>query len=228
VLATPCIRFTTAMQPLLDWLAASEQFFQNLGWLGLLAFGLLMTAAGIASLPLSPLAIAAGVMFGLGKGLLAVQLGTTLSAAVNFLISRHIARDLVARKISTHPKFRAVDAAVGREGWKIVAMLRLVPTPFGLLNYAFGLTAVRFVPYLLATAVTIIIPNTFFTWLGATAQAGLQAALGAGRPRHPMETVFMLIGLGAAFAVMFYTTKLARAAIARRDESLASDTSTAG
>lgn len=216
------------MQPLLDWLAASEQFFQNLGWLGLLAFGLLMTAAGIASLPLSPLAIAAGVMFGLGKGLLAVQLGTTLSAAVNFLISRHIARDLVARKISTHPKFRAVDAAVGREGWKIVAMLRLVPTPFGLLNYAFGLTAVRFVPYLLATAVTIIIPNTFFTWLGATAQAGLQAALGAGRPRHPMETVFMLIGLGAAFAVMFYTTKLARAAIARRDESLASDTSTAG
>ena len=47
---------------------------------------------------------------------------------------------------------RAIDRAVEREGLKIVLLLRLSPIfPFNLLNYALGLTGVRFTDYVIAS-----------------------------------------------------------------------------
>jgi uncharacterized membrane protein YdjX (TVP38/TMEM64 family) len=66
-----------------------------------------------------------------------------LGATLAFLIGRYFARQWVAARLANYPKFKAVDEAVAREGWKIVALTRLSPVfPFSLLNYAFGLTNV--------------------------------------------------------------------------------------
>ncbi|MEQ1861561.1 MAG: VTT domain-containing protein [Chthoniobacteraceae bacterium] len=209
------------MKLLTDWLASSQDYFQNLGWIGVVAFAAMMALAGMAAVPMSPFAITAALCFGFGRGFVAVQLGTMLSAAVNFLVSRHLARARVQKRLAANGKFRAIDAAVGREGWKIVALIRFVPLPFGMVNYAFGLTAVRFWPYILATAVPILLPNAFFVWLGTTAQIGLEVATGTGRQRHPLEIGMMGLGVLAALAVLTYVTKIARRAIAQRDETLA-------
>ena len=186
----------------------------------MLAFALTMAVAGLASIPLSPFAITAGLIFGFGRGLLTVQLGTLLCAALNFLISRHVARDFVQRKLATHPKFRAIDAAVGREGWKIVALMRFVPMPFGLMNYAFGLTCIPFWPYVIATAFPIVLNNVIFVWSGTAAKEGLAAASGATDAAHPIKIAMMVLGILAAFAAMTYVTKIARQAVAQRDETL--------
>ena len=203
------------MRLITDWLASSEQFFQQLGWLGLLVFAFAMALAALVMAPLSVFAIAAGIIFGGWRGFVAVEIGTAISAALNFLISRYVARAPIQRRMERNPKFRAIDAAVGREGWKLVALLRFVPMPFGLMNYLLGLTAIRFWPYLGATISTIWVGNAAFAYVGATAQAGLAAVAGKGHARHPMETVFMVVGLIAAFAAMAYVTKVARAAVAR-------------
>lgn len=208
------------MKQLTEWLASSQEFFHGLGAFGIFAYALTMTLAGLASLPLSPLAITGGLVFGFGKGFLTVQLGTALSAAVNFLVSRHLARGYVQAKLAGHAKFKAIDSAVGREGWKIVAILRFVPMPFGLVNYAFGLTAVRFWPYLVATFFPIILGNAFFVWMGTTAEAGISAATGVGRQRHPLEFGMMGLGVLAAFTAMVVVTRIARQAVAQRDETL--------
>jgi uncharacterized membrane protein YdjX (TVP38/TMEM64 family) len=208
------------MKALTDWLASSEQYFHQLGWLGVLAFAGVMVLAGLASLPLSPFAIAAGAMFGLGRGFAAVVLGTGLSAALNFLISRYVARGVVQRRLAKDQRFTLIDEAIGREGWKIIALLRFVPMPFGLANYLYGLTAIRFWPYLAATVVAIIPANLFITWLGATAGMTLHAAAGTTRPRHPMEYVFLFAGLACALAALLYVTRIARAALARRGTEL--------
>lgn len=203
------------MKALTDWLASSEQFFHQLGWFGIFAYALLMAAAGLVAAPLSVFAVTAGAIFGPIRGFLAIEMATVLSAAANFLIARYVARGPILARVSRNPKFGAIDQAIGREGWKIVALLRCVPIPFGFMNYALGLTAIPFWQYLVATALAIIPGNIFFAWLGATAHAGLTAATGAGRPHHPMETVFMVVGLVAAFSAMFYVTKVAKAAVAR-------------
>jgi hypothetical protein len=57
----------------------------------------------------------------------------------------------VAAKLSS-PRWRKLDKEVEKNGWKVVAFTRLIPLfPFNLLNYAFGLTGVKFSHYALAT-----------------------------------------------------------------------------
>jgi uncharacterized membrane protein YdjX (TVP38/TMEM64 family) len=174
-----------------------------------------MAVVAIGMAPLSIFAIAAGMIFGGWRGFIAVEIGTALSAAINFLLARYVARAPIQRRMEQNPKFRAIDAAIGREGWKLVVLLRFVPMPFGLMNYLLGLTAIRFWPYLGASASAIWVGNAVFAYLGATAHAGLAAVTGGGRARHPMETVLMIVGLVAAFGAMLYVTKIARAAVAR-------------
>jgi uncharacterized membrane protein YdjX (TVP38/TMEM64 family) len=203
------------MRLLTDWLASSEQFFQQLGWMGVLLYALVMALVALGMAPLSIFAIAAGMIFGGWRGFVAVELGTVLSAAINFLLARYVARAPIQRRMEKNQKFRAIDAAIGREGWKLVALLRFVPMPFGLMNYLLGLTAIRFWPYLGASVGSIWVGNSVFAYLGATAHAGLAAVTGQGRPQHPMETVLMIVGLVAAFSAMLYVTKVARAAVAR-------------
>ncbi len=206
------------MSALIEWLTASQQFFQGLGWLGVLAYVGLIVAVQLFPVPLSPVAIAGGVFFGFARGFIAISLGTAIGAAINFLIARHLAREAVARRLGRSERFRLIDAAIGREGWKIVALLRFCPIPFGVANYCYGVSAIPFGPYILATIGAVVPGNVFFPWLGASANASLAPVLGTGRPRHPLEYVLLFAGLAAAFGALTYVTRLARAAVANHGD----------
>ncbi len=80
-------------------------------------------------------------------------------------------------------------------------------------NYAYGLTAVRFWPYAVATFIAILPANCFFVWLGVSAQEGFAAAAGTARARHPGEYVLLGVGLVAAFCALAYITRVAKAAL---------------
>ena len=197
-------------------LTSSQDYFLQLGWLGILLYAGGVALAGLVCAPLSPLAVAGGMMFGFGRGFVAITLGTALSAAGNFLVARYLLRGPIARRLEKNEKFRLIDAAIGREGAKIVALLRFVPMPFGGANYAYGLTAIPLGPYLLATMVAIVPANAFLTWVGVTAHEGVAAATGAGHARNPGEYVFLGLGLVAAYFALRQITKIARTALAKR------------
>jgi uncharacterized membrane protein YdjX (TVP38/TMEM64 family) len=201
------------MLDLTNWLTSSQDYFRNMGWGGVALWVGLIVVVQLFLGPLSPVAITGGFIFGMWRGLIAITLGTAAGAALNFILARHVARRAVARRLKGSEKFRLIDVAIGREGWKIIALLRFCPIPFGFANFAYGLTAIRFWPYFLATIVAIIPGNVCFVWLGATAHAGLEVALGAERPRHTLEYVFLVVGLCAAATAMFYITRVARAAV---------------
>lgn len=197
---------------LLEWLQVT---LLDLGGWAVLAFALVFVAVQVAMLPGAPLAIAAGFFFGFGQGWLALNLGCLLGATLNFWISRKFAREWVLQKFGANPKFRVIDRAVEREGWKIVALLRFVPIPFGLANYSYGLTPVPFLHYILASAVAIQPANCLLLWIGSTTQGELSSVLGQGRPRHPLEYVLLAAGFIAAVLVLRQVTKIARAAVAK-------------
>jgi uncharacterized membrane protein YdjX (TVP38/TMEM64 family) len=199
---------------LLEW----QHYFQDLGLFGIAAYVLVMVVVQMFCAPLSPAGIAAGMIFGLWRGFVTVEIATAIGAALNFLVSRHFARERVTRWLGHHEKFKLIDAAIGREGWKIVALLRLCPIPFGLANYMYGLTAVRFGPYMAATVLAILPANFFFVWFGATSNDAL-AALSGTRRAGPGQFIFTAIGLVAFFAALTYVTRIARAAVAKKDQS---------
>jgi uncharacterized membrane protein YdjX (TVP38/TMEM64 family) len=188
----------------------------RLGAWGPLLFAGLYVAATVLFLPGSILTFGAGAVFGLVRGFLIVSVSATLGATAAFLVGRYVARGLVARKVERHPRFRLIDEAVAREGWKIVALLRLSPVvPFNVLNYAFGLTRVPLRQYVLASWIGMMPGGLMYVYLGSI--AGDLASAGLGRAqRTPAEWTLYAVGLAATIAVTIFVTRLARRALAAR------------
>jgi uncharacterized membrane protein YdjX (TVP38/TMEM64 family) len=73
-----------------------------------------------------------------------------MAASVAFLIARYFARERIRKLVEGNKKFLAIDKAIGENGFRVVTLLRLSPLlPFSLGNYLYGLTSVKFVPYVL-------------------------------------------------------------------------------
>lgn len=73
-----------------------------------------------------------------------------VAASVAFLIARYFARERILKLFEGNKKYLAIDKAIGENGFRVVTLLRLSPLlPFSLGNYLYGLTSVKFVPYVL-------------------------------------------------------------------------------
>jgi len=129
--------------------------------------------------PGSLITFGAGLAFGLWPGFPLVSMGATLGAAMAFLIARYFVRSRVQEAAKNNAKFAAMDEAIGKEGWKMVALLRLSPLlPFNLSNYLYGVTKIAFWPYLAASWVGML-PGTFlYVYLGAVGKGASEKNAG--------------------------------------------------
>jgi uncharacterized membrane protein YdjX (TVP38/TMEM64 family) len=193
--------------PIGQAMEAMKGWIGGLGLWGPVVLALVYVVATVLFVPGTILTLAAGALFGLVVGTITVSIGSTLGAALAFLIARYVARNKVAAMAGRHRNFGAIDRAIDEGGWKIVAMLRLSPAiPFNLQNYLYGLTPVRFWPCIV-TSWLAMLPGTFlYVYLGHVTGA----AVGADRARTPAEWVMLAVGLLATAAVTVYITRLAR------------------
>jgi len=167
----------------------------------------------VAGVPGSILTLGAGALFGVVVGTIAVSIGSTLGASAAFFVGRTLARGLIESKVSGNLKFRAIDRAVGEQGFKIVLLTRLSPVfPFNLLNYAFGLTRVSFGKYFLASWIGMFPGTVMFVYLGSA--AGQLGALATGHnKRSPAEYALLFVGLAATVVVTVLVTRVASKAL---------------
>lgn len=154
--------------------AALESWVSDSGLVAPLVFMALYAVAAVFFLPGSAMTLAGGALFGPVWGTFYSLTGATAGALLAFLIARYLASDWVAEK--TGGRLKQLISGVESEGWRFVAFVRLVPLfPFNLLNYALGLTRIRFLHYALATYVCML-PGAFaYTYLGF---AGREAVAG--------------------------------------------------
>ena len=191
------------------WTKQLEGWITGLGLAGYGAFYAIYVVAALLFVPGAALTIAAGFLFGLLRGTAVVSLAATTAAGLAFLIARHAARGPVEARARKDRRFAAIDQAIGERGWKIVALLRLSPAvPFSLSNYFYGLTAIRFGPYLLTSWLAMLPGTVLYVYLGA---AGKAAARGEGRT--PAENAYLALGLVATIVVTVYLTRVARKAL---------------
>ena len=133
-----------------------RSLIQGYGTLAPVIFMLIYAVAPSLLLPGLPLTIAGGILFGPFWGVVYSITSATIGACIAFLISRYIARDWVEKKLRS-PKWKRLDEGVKSHGWKIVAFTRLIPLfPFNLLNYAFGLTKIRFLHYAVTSFICML------------------------------------------------------------------------
>ncbi len=192
--------------PLKDWMGGFREYVTGLGFAGGVLYGLVYVAAALLFVPGILLTLGAGFAFGLGWGTVLVSLASTTAASAAFLIARYAARSRIQALASRNAKFGAVDRAIAKNGWKVVALLRLSPLiPFSISNYLYGLTAVRFLPYVAASWAAMLPATFLYVYLGA---AG--ASLGAGKEKSPWEWILLAAGLVATAAVTVLLSRVAR------------------
>jgi uncharacterized membrane protein YdjX (TVP38/TMEM64 family) len=170
-------------------------------------------AACVLFIPGLLLSIGAGFLFGVGVGTITASLGSTLGATIAFLIGRMFARGAVARMIAGSDRFAAIDAAVGREGFKVVLLARLSPVlPFNVLNYAFGLTDIRTRDYVLASWIGMLPGTVMYVTIGSTLASLAEVGAGAGES-GTARRVLLIVGLAATVALVYFSARLARGAL---------------
>lgn len=186
---------------------------EGLGWWGPAVFIAAYAAATVAFVPGAILTLAAGAIFGVVKGTAIVFVAATLGAMGAFVVARYFARSAIERRIEGNVQFAAVDRAVAEQGRRIVLLLRLSPMfPFNLLNYALGLTRVRFGDYAIASIG--MLPGTLlYVYAGAVAGEVAALAGGVAPERGPAYYAFWAVGLAATVAVTAVVTRIARQAL---------------
>jgi uncharacterized membrane protein YdjX (TVP38/TMEM64 family) len=193
--------------PVKEWVANFNQWVESQGALGLVIFVAAYATGTVLFFPGSLMTIGAGLAFGLWRGVCVVSAGSILGASLAFLIARHFLRAKVEAAARNDPRFLAMDHAIGEQGWKMVALLRLSPLlPFNLSNYLYGITKVGFWPYVAASWVGML-PGTFlYVYLGA---AGKEVSSGGATP---WKWVLCVSGFIATVIVVIWISRLAKKA----------------
>jgi len=126
-----------------------QEWVRSFGLWSPFIFFCVYLAAVIAAFPGTALGIIAGTLFGALFGTILISIASTIGSALTFLIARYIARASVTKWVSKHETFQRLDVLTETYGAGIVAITRLIPLfPFNLLNYAFGLTKIKFWTYI--------------------------------------------------------------------------------
>jgi uncharacterized membrane protein YdjX (TVP38/TMEM64 family) len=180
------------------------------GWLLVVLVQVLIVVSGV--LPASLVGVTAGALYGVPLGF-ALAAGSTMAGAVlAFALSRSLFRPLVARRLAGHARLGNLDAAIARDGWKLVCLLRVSPVmPFAVTSYALGLSSIGFRPYLLGTLLALP------ALLGFVATGAFAGQAGAAWEGELAALRLALLGLGAVATVVatLLVGRLARRALAR-------------
>src|SRR5258707_365097 len=201
--------------PVQQWLRSFSDWVAQMGVAGILIFIVVYAVATVLMAPGSILTIGAGFAFGLWKGFLAVSAGATLGASLAFLVARFIAREKIEAIAQRNEKFRNIDSAIGRQGAKLIFLLRLSPViPFNLSNYFYGLTAVKFWPYVLASWIGMIPGTLLYVYIGTAGKAAVAATAGGEAVKHGWQYwTFLGVGFAATIIVTIWVTRIARDAL---------------
>ncbi|MBA2566001.1 MAG: TVP38/TMEM64 family protein [Gemmatimonadetes bacterium] len=204
---------TLVLLPVDRYLAGFLTAVKDIGPWGAAALALAYVPASLLFIPGSLLTLGAGFAFGVVLGTIAVSIGSVLGASAAFWLGRTVARGWVEERIAARPSFRAIDEAVGRQGFRIVLLTRLSPVfPFVFLNYAYGVTGVPFREYLLGSWIGMLPGTVLYVYLGSAVKSLAQLLAGDVRGGSG-QTVFFALGLAATIAVTVLVTRTARRAL---------------
>jgi len=199
--------------PVKHSLLAILEYVQDLGAWGPVLVIIFYVIAAVLFLPGSVLTLGSGFLFGIPLGLLTVWIGAGLGACAAFLVGRTVARDWIIPRAARYEKIAALDAAMEKEGFKIVFLLRLSPfVPFNFLNFGLGLTRVSFKDYALASLIGMLPAEFLYIYMGSAARSLTEAATGRVESGLAGQILFWG-GLLATTLVTVFVTRFAKRGI---------------
>lgn len=173
---------------------AIRDYIQSFGRLSALIYIAAYALNTISVLPpIAPLSLTAGLVFGEIWGAVYLMAAAMIGTSATFFISRIFGRDLVSRALKG--KFKDLDEKLGKNGFMTVLFFRVVPlVPYEVLNYAGGLSKIKFRDYFMATFLGLI--------PGVVVAAFFGGSLGEIRGIKDILSPKLLISIGLMAAVI--------------------------
>lgn len=201
----------SAILPVKDWIREFVDWVKQLGPIGVIVFIFAYALATVLFLPGWIFTVSAGLIYGIVGGTLVALSGAIIGASLAFLVARYVLRKNIAEMTKKNPRFAAIDDAIGKNGWKIVGLLRLSPLiPFNLSNYFYGITSIGFISYVAVSAIGMIPGTLLYAYLGAIGKAGISGE----KTQHSVAQYILLgVGLVATIAVTILVSRIARNAL---------------
>jgi uncharacterized membrane protein YdjX (TVP38/TMEM64 family) len=173
-----------------------------LGWMIFMMIEFVVTLVGIV--PGALLGIVAGAIYGIATGFFASASGIMAGSMVAFSLSRSMLRPWIGRALGGHARLLKLDEAIARDGWRLVALLRVSPVmPFSITSYALGFSRIGWRDYVLGTSASLP-PLLGYVVIGALGGMSLAAPSHGGQAVH-----LLLLGVGAT-ATLALTWHLSR------------------
>jgi uncharacterized membrane protein YdjX (TVP38/TMEM64 family) len=203
--------------PLADWVLSFIRWVRSLGLLGVAVYAAVYVIGTVSLVSGTALTLGAGFLYGPVFGTLLVSPASVAGATISFVLARHFARGWVEKRIAKYPRFSAIDRAVGRQGFKMVLLMRLDPIflPFAVLNYALGLTSVKLRDYVVSSWIGMLPASILYVYVGSL------AANAADLLRHGTESagywskILFWAGLAASGILVALLTRIAGRALRR-------------
>ena len=153
-----------------DWSKLTPQqirtAIQACGWWSPIVY-ILVFSQPIIPLPGSIMAMAGGLLFGLGGGFLTVWIAAIFRACGQFGLARLCGREAIQSLL--RGRMAAWDKRIGHDGFRTVLWIRLLPNvPLDIQNFGLGCSRVPFRPFLAATALGMIPGLAVWVYLGYT------------------------------------------------------------
>ena len=198
------------------FLPAFAVWVQSLGAGGPVAFIAAYGIAAVLVLPCVLLTLAAGALWGVGRGVVYAMTGAVLGAALAFLAARYLVRRFVQAYVDRHSRLAAIDRAVEAEGFRLMFLLRLSPiVPYTLLNYVLGVSRVRFGDFIGALA-GMLPAVVMYVYAGKVIGDVASIATGAAPPRGAAYYTLIGVGLGATILASILIARAAARAVQAR------------
>ncbi len=183
-------------QQIQNWLA-------EMGVFAPVIYIVLYTLCTLLILPSTPLNLIGGAIFGVWWGTLWTTLAALTAAIAAFIFTRTIGRELIARKLAK--KWEVVDEEIRQGGLFYMFAIRLLPIiPYGLVNFAAGLTSIRFKDYFTATLLGTLPGVLPFVMMGAGINQLSQGNI------VPLMCAFALTGIFVGGATWYRRSKKKR------------------
>lgn len=219
LLVIACLVFLSGSLNLGTWIEKALTWIASLGIWGPVAFTVIYIISTVLLIPGSVLTLGAGFLFGVFKGSIVVSIASTTGATLALLLGRTLFRKRIEGMVLRNPKFKAVDAAVRQNGFKIVILTRLTPViPFSLLNYMYSLTRVRVHDFLIASLIGMIPGTVMYVYIGSLFQ-NITDIFGE-HNKQPGEFILLVIGFIMTVIVMVLVTRIAKKSIRNVSPSL--------
>jgi uncharacterized membrane protein YdjX (TVP38/TMEM64 family) len=211
VLIVVALSIASAILPIKAWVHSFINWVQHLGPAGVIVFIIAYALATVLFLPGWIFTVSAGLIYGIVGGTLVALTGAVIGATLAFLVARYVLRKNIEEFAGKNPRFKAIDDAIGKNGWKIVGLLRLSPLiPFNLSNYFYGITSVTLKAYVAVSAVGMIPGTLLYAYLGAIGKAGIS---GEKTQQGMAQYILLAVGLVATIAVTVLVSRIARNAL---------------